>query len=459
MISDANLLITVGIHPLRHRCAKNMHAWYDGIMYNEIYSNYNIDKHFVYLMSTSPFFSKISYGLQKVATDSIQTCAVSYDVKRDELCFYWSPKFFATLTDLQIHNVIRHEMYHIIFRHVTGRRRKPNKIWNFATDMAINSILMSESGNKNKKLPLPAGGLIPGRRIVDDNSNPVDSEMSIICEQMPPLQASEIYFEALMKFIKDNDRYGDGDDGDCGFDGEGNGFDEHDAWDEIPEEYREYAESKANALIEKAVRHADSTNAWGDMSVEMREAIRRAYSRIIDWKSVTKHFIGTMNSGSRAKSIKKINKKYPYIHAGNRRGHTAKLIIAIDQSGSVGDEMLTEFFSELVNLTKNTDVTILPFDAGADIREAFEWKRGSIPELKRTRCGGTDFNAPTDIVNDPKNRGRWDGLLIMTDGECGKPGPSRLKRGWIIGKGRKLLFDTDEIIINMDNVSTKGAWG
>jgi predicted metal-dependent peptidase len=36
--------------------------------------------------------------------------------------------------------------------------------------------------------------------------------------------------------------------------------------------------------------------------------------------------------------------------------------------------------------------------------------------MLRTRCGGTDFDAVAKFVNDTKNRGRWSGIIILTDG-------------------------------------------
>ena len=78
---------------------------------------------------------------------------------------------------------------------------------------------------------------------------------------------------------------------------------------------------------------------------------------------------------------------------------------------------------------------------------------------KRVRGGGTDFNAPTRFANDPKNRGRWDGVLILTDGEAAAPGPSRIRRGYVISKGCKLLFTTNDIVVKMDDAKTiQGAW-
>jgi hypothetical protein len=75
------------------------------------------------------------------------------------------------------------------------------------------------------------------------------------------------------------------------------------------------------------------------------------------------------------------------------------------------------------------------------------------------KAGGTSFDAPTQFVNDAKNRGRWDGLLVMTDGECSQPMPSRIKRGWVLGAGQKLYFSTNEMQVSMDKgTPTRGAW-
>ena len=121
--------------------------------------------------------------------------------------------------------------------------------------------------------------------------------------------------------------------------------------------------------------------------------------------------------------------------------------------------MLSDFFAELSSLTKKVSIDILPFDTIAQEKDLYEWRRGTNHPAKRVRGGGTDFNAPTRFVNDPKNRGRWDGLLIMTVGECDSPGPSRVKRGYVLGKGQKLYFNTSDIVIKMEETNqVSGAW-
>ena len=139
----------------------------------------------------------------------------------------------------------------------------------------------------------------------------------------------------------------------------------------------------------------------------------------------------------------------------------AKLLIAIDESGSVSDDMLEMFFAELESLTKKVDVTLLHFDCSAEMKHLYEWKKGMRPKLERVKMGGTNFSAPTELANDVRNRGRWDGMLIMTDGCASKPCASRLKRGWVLGQGCHLTFEKecDEIQIFLSKERPmSGAW-
>jgi predicted metal-dependent peptidase len=110
----------------------------------------------------------------------------------------------------------------------------------------------------------------------------------------------------------------------------------------------------------------------------------------------------------------------------------------VDQSGSVSDEWLSLAFGSLEALAKQVTFHVYPFDTQVVEKEYVVWRRGQKMNLKRVRCGGTDFKAASDHAN--KNKHRFDGYLILTDGECADPGPSGLKRGWVIVPDRKLMF-------------------
>ena len=448
-------------------------------MYNRCDTEFNLERHLIVFLQESPFYAELSRHIRKTPTKGLPTAGVTFNKETDELVLLWNPDFFEGLSNSEIKGVLLHEFNHLIFGHLADRRREPHRTWNIATDLAINSLIYASMGAKSEDRPLPKEGLVPGQRPLMDpemlakappDQRAAYEQFADLIASFPTLQTSEWYHFKLLEEAKKNG--GDDDKsksmrqllgtepGDIEIIIGGDSMDDHSGWDKIPEEMRPYVEGRIKAVLEKAVNHADGqANGWGNMPASMQAEIRRSVSNIINWRSVLKQFVGSLTRGERTTSIKRINRRYPYIHPGVKRGYTAKLAIAIDQSGSVDDGQLNGFFSELATLTKRVSVDILPFDCHLDPKDVFEWKKGTSPKLGRVRGGGTDFNAPTRWVNDPKNRGKYDGFLILTDGECGAPEGTRVKRGWVLSKGHKLMFETNELQVFMDDsVPMSGAW-
>jgi len=460
-----------------------------GGQWRECATDYNLSRHILPFLQDCAFYASISRHVKKRFTLDIPTAAVTFDPKEDEIIMYVNPVFMGggeytdphgndgkgelikreSLTNLETRGILVHEMDHIIFGHLSARRRHPDDKHNIATDCAINSLIVTHAGAPKNAEPgqvlraLPKEGLVPGQRPYIDpikfaKLKPAQQEATMwlcdLIEKFPPLMASEWYFHKLLEECKKRPNGGEGDEYMIGT------MDSHDGWDGVPEDMREYVESKVKGIVEKAVRHADGqADGWGNIPAELQAEIRRSISKIIDWRAVLRQFIGSITRGERSTSIKRINRRYPYIHPGVKRGYTAKLFVALDESGSVSDEMLEMFFAELDGLTKKTSITLCHFDCDAGPKDLYEWKKGTRPKLKRVKGGGTNFDAPTNIVNDPKNRGRWDGMIICTDGQAPAPGPSRIKRAWVLGQGCKLNFSTSELVINLTKEEQmKGAW-
>src|SRR5581483_5036547 len=444
-------------------------------------SDFNLGRHLIPYLQDVPFYAEISRYVKKRFTHDIPTAAVTFDPRNDEVVMWVNPQFMGggtyydanrkkdvtcePLTNWEIRGVLNHEFDHLWGGHLNARRRTPAGDWNVGTDLAIKLLIVKNAGAPRDlepgevARPLPKMGLVPGVKPwidperfaeLDDRSKAATLRRCDLIESFPPLKSSEWYFNALMD---DNKKNGGGSEGEIVY---GIGpMDDHDGWDDIPDELREYVEGKVKGIIEKAVRHADSqSDGWGNIPEEIRAEIRKYISTVINWRAVLRQFVGSIVRGARTTSIKRINKRYPYIHPGTKRGYTAKLFIAIDESGSVSDEMCEMFFNELDQLTRKVDITLCHFDCYAGPKDLYEWRKGMRPKLHRTKSGWANFSAPTAIVNDPKNRGRWDGMLIMTDGCAEKPIPSRVKRGWVLGQGCKLLFDTDEIQIFLSKEQT-----
>lgn len=457
-------------------------------LYKEVQTDFNIDQYLLLLMSSNIFYSEISRHVRKIPTE-IPTAGVYYDEKYDDLVMEYNPEFFKSLKSNQIKGILIHEFSHILFGHIfSGRKYEPHILWNWSTDLAINSLI--EAMFKSSDY-LPEGVLIPGKRpknlkktsTQNGKKNVVQQDeqsLGDIIAKFPKLLSSEEYYYMLKKHVKivtisvgggggqgDQKQSGNGDD-EC--QGDGNGGDEsgngggkdqndqHEGWGDHSPEQKEMIEEKVKDVIRQAAKAADkSSTGWGSIPAEIVSAIREYISNKIDWRTVLRQFTGTLIRGEKTNSIKKINRKYPYIHPGFKRNHRPKLLIAIDESGSVGNDTLELFFGELVSLMKRVDIDIVCFDTVCGKVE--QYRKGQKPNVRRLKCGGTSFDAVTELVNDKKNRGRWDGVLIMTDGECCQPNPTRIKRAWALQPGSKLMFESkDTQFVVEKGMPLRGTW-
>ena len=408
-----------------------------------------LDPHLISLMFEEPFFAGISRRISKRETKRLSTAGVT--VKDAELLMYFNPDFIASLEDKKVRGLLKHEIYHIVLEHLGGRRKEPHKRWNLATDLAINSLIPLDE--------LPECGIVPGER----TGFQAPEEFLAWVETLPKEKSSEWYFEKLQNEAPDDGGGCNGEcDGNCqpgdgsGGDGEAGictcpprGFDDHSGWDDIPEDERELVKGKIKEAVREAVKEADRSNQWGSVSSSMRETLRRMISNQIDWRILLKNFVGMSLSSEKTTSRKRRNRKYRFMHPGTKRKRHARMAIAIDMSGSVSNDELELLFAELNNMAKRTTFTVIPFDHTVDEENIFEWRRGQSVPPRRFRSGGTDFDAPTRWINERK--AMFDGLLILTDGECSQPQPCRIRRGWVITPGRSLYFSTPEIVINMSH--------
>ena len=406
--------------------------------------SFDLNTHVARLLLSEPFFAALSRRVDKRASYAIPTAAVTVNPTSAQFEMLYNPEFFQGLTDDNRRDIIKHELYHLIFEHLTGRRPagENSRIWNFATDLAINSHL------KN----LPEGCLMPGEGMFQD---------------YPKGKSSEWYLAKLKENDFDPDQgEGQGGDGGDGGEGEGEGegeggggdklgdngqFDSHDQWGDIPATAKEIAKERLKNTLRKAAEEASKSSSWGSVSSDVRQDIMRRLSGVVDWKKVLRYFVKTSQKASKSTSIKRINRRYPYIHPGRKTSRTAKIAISIDQSGSVDDGMLAKFFAELNKLSEIAEFTVIPFDTDVATDKVYVWKKGEKRRWERVRCGGTDFNPPTDYVNE---RG-FDGHILLTDLCAPKPKASKCQRMWLTTEyyARNPYFQTHERVIAIADVA------
>ena len=84
-------------------------------------SNFDLDLHTYRLLQAEPFFAALSRRINKSKTNAIPTAGVRLNEGSGTFEMVYNPEFFERLSDKQKLGVLKHEFYHIIFEHVTGR--------------------------------------------------------------------------------------------------------------------------------------------------------------------------------------------------------------------------------------------------------------------------------------------------------------------------------------------------
>ena len=365
------------------------------------------DSDFVSLYLDDPFLGSVSMGISKIENNKMPTAAIgAMRTKRGlEIMMQINSDFFRGLTAVHRKGVIKHELYHFIFGHITSRAigdTQYARLFNYATDLAINSIIGAKE--------LPEFGLLPGRRPVDKDGKPDMSPYGDFIEKAPALQATDYYFEQLRKIVDEQ-----GDSGNEIMIGDGT-LDDHGGWQDLPKEVEDELRDKMKESLSRAVKEAEKSQRWGSVPQEIQEMLKRMLSNEVDWRSILRNFLGRSRSADRISTIKRINKKMPYVYPGTKRPTKAKFVAFIDQSGSMSDEDITLLFGELDNLAKDVVIDIYFFDTEIDTKSHMTWSKGGNKPRIRARCGGTDFNAVANFCNSRENRNKWTGVIILTDG-------------------------------------------
>jgi len=103
----------------------------------------------------------------------------------------------------------------------------------------------------------------------------------------------------------------------------------------------------------------------------------------------------------------------------------SRMLVGIDQSGSVSETELFAFLNEIAHLSKKTDIEIRAFDT--TVYKETKYRKGSN-EFKRTACGGTDFDSIISFYNESN----YNSCLIFTDGYAGTPKACNKRLHWVI---------------------------
>lgn len=427
--------------------------------------DFEMDSHLVALAWADSFYADVIRSLTKIETIEIPTAGVVQ--QGSEITMWWNREFCAGLLDRQVRGLLKHEALHLILLHTTTRRYEPHWVHNWAGDLAINSMIPEDE--------LPEGGLIPGKpfpaltaeQVAERTPEEIarHQKLSDLIASFPKGESTEWYFGKLMEDETIKEMEAERKKSQEEFEkmmeklaeamGKG---DSHEGWgdsENVSEEDRQLAEGKIRQVLKEASQKADRSNSWGSVPAEMQAHIRKLVSGEIPWQSILRQFVGFTHRQDRMETWTRSAKKDPMGQPGVTYNYTPSINVYVDQSGSVPDSSLELFFGELAALSRKATFRVYYFDTEVDVKNGFEWRRGMSVNPKRTRCGGTDFDAPTKHANADRS---CDAYMILTDGGAPKPASGKKRRAWILDPGNELYFkdvESRDVVVKMKHPEKK----
>lgn len=359
-----------------------------------------IEKAYKKLLIENPFYGLFLLGLSKVIDKSVETACVRKRGINCELVI--NPEYWETLDDIQQLNLIQHEIYHIVFQHMFMTPFfKNHEVLNVAADCEVNSYLQN----------LDDTWIVPSM---------FNAESKL---------GTKVYYDIIMSQTPPPPPQGGG--GSNGSNGLPDTKDDHSSWDkefkECSDAEKQLIQNQINSQIKTAAEQ--TMKMRGTIPAEMKAIVDELFKpkpRVFDWKAYFRRMLGSIYDINIKKTRRKESIRFPGA-AGIKHKKKVSILVAVDTSGSVNDEELKDFFSEITYIYKvGARITILECDA--EISANYEYT-GKWTGKVHGR-GGTDFQPVIDYYR--KNIKDYAALVYFTDGECSIPDNVPRDTIWVI---------------------------
>jgi predicted metal-dependent peptidase len=342
------------------------------------------------LICFQPLYGEVFLHLNKKPSTKVSTMGVGV-VRRVDLALFYNQEFVDSLTDVELRAVLKHEALHVLLHHLSRSKHFAFNMrgYNIAADIVINQNVEG----------LPDGALYP--KTFD----------------LPTDQSSEWYYGALKK---EADKQGK--DFDEFMEGRGGLVDDHSEWGEFDDDI---VSEKVRNIAEKAIK-AQEQKGWGNINGNIVSQIMAANRPVVNWKKEVRYFINKLVLMGRKRTRMRPNRRYGNASPGTKRDYTSRLLVGFDTSGSVSDEQLKYFATELNGMIDHVIVDFIQFDTILhDEPKPFSKKKLNIDIVGR---GGTCFHPIIELADEKK----YDGLIVFTDGYAPFPDKPRARMLWAV---------------------------
>lgn len=368
-----------------------------------------------------PFYGHIAIGLKRNFSSKIDTACAQ--LEGINISLYFNEKFWNSLSDNHQIGLLQHELGHVLFFHLCHiHEYEDHDIHNIAADMVINQYIDPKY--------LPDKGILP-------SSFP---ELNL-----PAFQDTRFYYNELMKDLTQNHKSKSLAALNNHMKAGGKTVCSHPLWgkgsngEPISDTIRELARAQIAHQIKEVYEEQLSKNP-GCIPGHLRGLIDSLYMKsepVLDWRIVLRQFKSYCDKQIISFTRNRPNKRYPDSDAITLR-QRRKMLVGLDTSGSISQNVLTEFFTQAGHMAKHgVEIDICEWDYG--IQRIYEfnprnpWKSGEVKG-----GGGTNPEEVVAYLNKSRNH---NAMIMMTDGYIGGSWDKVTKPIlWLVTKGGSLDF-------------------
>jgi len=351
--------------------------------------------------------------------------------KGAKYAIYFNPILFLNLNIKQMESTIKHEILHIVSMHLVRAKEFKDShsilAVNMAMDIVVNKYLnylppyATTLEGVNLKFALNLQAYESFEYYVDKIQTAID--LLEVEENAPEDDSDKTEKIGTEKILT-----------------EYSAERTHDIW----KESSDIDEKTLQQFTEKVVNSCEN----GDIPTYLKSMISALKSSggELPWSLYLNRLMGTVESNKK-KTITRKNRRQPdrLDLRGQLRSHKARIVVALDISGSISDEEFKQAIKEVLSIVKNYNHEITMIECDDEIRCAYKVK--SIKDIRErtNKRGGTKFYPVFEYANNNK----VNLLVYFTDGK----GEDKLK---VIPRGYKVLW---VISGRGDHISLKESYG
>jgi predicted metal-dependent peptidase len=354
------------------------------------------------LLIKQPFYGHVAAAVTPVETLTVKTIKMA---SIPSLKLLYNPKWFAHLSDKHKIGVVLHELLHLILMHpYRGGQREP-ALWSIACDLAVNEYIDPD--------------LLP------EDSITVELLFNRLKLNLPRQKSAESYYnllaqsDELVYFIGKDDEVMVAIDSDTQLKSTN-----------LAQEQISQLEKKS--LMSDLAQMMEEAGSEGEMPVGLQSIVDDVYQDFkVNWRNSLKRFLSGRGKIIVRKSYKRQSRRFDDL-PGTKRAIGVNALVAIDESGSISDDLITKFYNELksINTITGASIKVTRFDTECTEPIALQ---DYVKNKERLKSGGTDFRPVFQVAD----RYKIPLLIIFTDGDGIAPESSNQKTLWVITKGGK----------------------